>query len=804
MQQRRDTASNWSSANPTLLAGEFGWDTTNSKLKVGDGSTAWNSLSYFSPGLALTGGTMTGAILGDDSTSAATPAYAFDGDANTGMLRTAADALALVTGGTAAISIDSSQNVVIAGTLQVSGTTTTVNSTTMTVADLNIEIAKGAANDAAADGAGLTVDSGEGDKTWNWVNATDSWTSSEHIDIASGKVFKIATNTVLDANGAVNFNVTANNSTDETVYPVFVDGSTGSQGAETDTGLTYNPSTGTLTATTFSGAFSGTSSTATEATNFTVTANNSTDESTYLVFVDGATGTQGAETDTGLTYNPSSGNLSIGGELVAQSLDISGNVDIDGILETDALTINGTTLSETIADTVGAMVSSNTETGITVTYEDSDNTLDFVIGTLNQDTTGTAANATHVSVADNESTDENNLITFIENASATGNVGLESDGDFYYNPSTGRLTATQLAGTLQTAAQTNITSVGSLTGLTIDGDLTFTGANYNVTWDKSDNALEFVDNAKAAFGTDGELSLFHNGSDSYIVDGGTGKLIIDASEINFVKFGTSEVMAKFIEDGACESYFNGTKKTSTQSYGLDVYGLIFSDDYLKASRGASGNNAHASSLLVLEDDANVVIQLLCPAANAQEIRFGDADDNGVGWMQYAHGSNTWSVGTNGTQRMYINSGGSLYVQGVYDATTGSGANVEVSSGGKIRRSTSSRRYKTNIETLENKYADAILEARPVWYKSICEDDNKDHGHWGFIAEEIEKIDPRLCTYKTVEIETNRDEIKETQLETPIVESVQYDRFVPHLINLIKRQDTRINALESKVTALESA
>ena len=52
------------------------------------------------------------------------------------------------------------------------------------------------------------------------------------------------------------------------------------------------------------------------------------------------------------------------------------------------ITIDGVTLSETIGDTVGGMVSSNTETGITVTYDDSDNTLDFVIGTLNQDTTG--------------------------------------------------------------------------------------------------------------------------------------------------------------------------------------------------------------------------------------------------------------------------------------------------------------------------------------------------------------------------------------------------------------------------------
>ena len=73
-------------------------------------------------------------------------------------------------------------------------------------------------------------------------------------------------------------------------------------------------------------------------------------------------------------------NITITGEIDAATLDISGNADIDGTLEADAITINGVTLSETIADTVGAMVSSNTETGIAVSYDDADNTLYFVIG----------------------------------------------------------------------------------------------------------------------------------------------------------------------------------------------------------------------------------------------------------------------------------------------------------------------------------------------------------------------------------------------------------------------------------------
>ena len=109
-------------------------------------------------------------------------------------------------------------------------------------------------------------------------------------------------------------------------------------------------------------------------------------------------------------------NITLTGELDAGSLDVSGDADIDGTLEADAITVDGTALNEYIADTVGAMVGSNTETNITVTYEDGDNTLDFVIGTLNQDTTGTADNIT---VSANNSTDETVYPIFVDGATGS-------------------------------------------------------------------------------------------------------------------------------------------------------------------------------------------------------------------------------------------------------------------------------------------------------------------------------------------------------------------------------------------------
>lgn len=85
----------------------------------------------------------------------------------------------------------------ITGDLIVNGNTTTLNTSTLVVEDKNIVLANAATpTDTTADGAGITI-LGSTDKTFNWVDATDAWTSSEHLNLLAGKEFKIGGTLVL-------------------------------------------------------------------------------------------------------------------------------------------------------------------------------------------------------------------------------------------------------------------------------------------------------------------------------------------------------------------------------------------------------------------------------------------------------------------------------------------------------------------------------------------------------------------------------------------------------------------------------
>ena len=350
-------------------------------------------------------------------------------------------------------------------------------------------------------------------------------------------------------------------------------------------------------------------------------------------------------------------NLTITGELDAATLDISGNADIDGTLEADAYTVDGTTLAEYISDTVGAMVSSNTETGITVTYQDGDNTIDFVVGTLNQDTTGTAATVT--TAAQPNITSLGTLTTLtVDNIIINGtNIGHTSDTDAIAIASEGVVTFSQtpvFSSDVTVTDDIYLDSDGAVIHLGDDGEVTLTHVH--------NQGLRMEDSDKLTFGAGDDLELYHDGSNSYIKDSGTGALISWASA-NYIRGSSGEDMIKATTGGAVEAYYANAKKFETTSGGGTLTGSWAVTTSLNpdASDGATlGTNALEWSDLYIADggviyfgdDQDVQLEHVADTG----LRFPDGDKLifGAGNDLTLHhdGSNSY-ISDAGTGNLYV-------------------------------------------------------------------------------------------------------------------------------------------------------
>ena len=338
-------------------------------------------------------------------------------------------------------------------------------------------------------------------------------------------------------------------------------------------------------------------------------------------------------------------NVTLTGELDAGSLDISGDADIDGTLEADAITVNGATLTEFITDAVGGMVSSNTETGISVTFEDGDNTLDFALGS-SQTTISSLTNTSLVigRDADNDidfATDNNIIfraagadqIKLVDGALAPvtdndidlGTSSLEFkdaffDGtvtaDAFAGPLTGDVTGnvSGTAATVTGAAQSNITSLGTLTTLTVD-NVIINGTTIGHTDD-----TDLITLADGIATVAGEVSLT-------TLDIGGTNVTATATELNLLDGGTSVGSSLTLADsdgiimndgGTMKSMPASDIKTYVGASaggfsianldidgGTDIGEAIVDADLFIVDNGAGGTNRKvAASRLVTYIDAN--------------------------------------------------------------------------------------------------------------------------------------------------------------------------------------------------------
>lgn len=284
-----------------------------------------------------------------------------------------------------------------------------------------------------------------------------------------------------DTNGKLDFVVSAagtftvaNEATDATCFPVFVTAATGDLAPKSNTGLTFNSSTamlGTtgLTVGTLSGVLkasagvvSGSASTSdlSEGSNLYYT-DERVDDRVAALLVEG----EGID----LAYVDGSNTLTISAEDATSS-----NKGVASFDATDFSVSSGavTLQAERIQDLVGAMLSGNTETGITVDYQDSDGTIDFVVAT-----------PTAVTVA-NEATDTTCFPLFT--TAATGDLGPKTNAALTYNSNTAMLGTTGL--TIGTLSGVLKASAGVVSGSATTSDIT-EGSNLYFTDERAQDAI---------------------------------------------------------------------------------------------------------------------------------------------------------------------------------------------------------------------------------------------------------------------------------------------------------------------------
>ena len=386
------------------------------------------------------------------------------------------------------------------------------------------------------------------------------------------------------------------------------------------------------------------------------------------------------------------------------------------------------------------------------------------------------------------------------------------------------------------------------TGLTIAGGISMT-AN-----------LDMQDNDKVLLGSDDDLEIYHDGSNSFIDDSGTGGLYIRSNQTQISKY-TGETCAKFIADGAAELYHNNAKTLETYNLGVKL-GNTASGGSSEVQIGTMASGNRYAQIDLAGDDTYTDYGLRLIRHNGGANTFSQLTHRGTGELQiHVQDSGFIGLHTNNTTRLRITSNGhvlfgqtSSSVPGL-DNTTVGGSFEKTSSGGAFFSSradgpayfanrnndgntmeffrsgnskgsisvnnsntsfntSSDYRLKENIVDLTGAIT-RLKQLQPKRFNFIASPEETQDG---FIAHEAATVIPEAVTGTHNQIrlwgECSDDVLPEGVSEgdskldedgntIPVYQGMDYGKVTPLLTAALQEAIAKIETLEAKVAALEA-
>lgn len=533
-------------------------------------------------------------------------------------------------------------------------------------------------------------------------------------------------------------------------------------------------------------------------------------------------------------------NLTITGELDAATLDISGNADIDGTLEADAMTLNGTAITATA--TLDTGISNNNVPKFTSGAADNDflridgtaiegrsaaevlsdigaqASLTFGISNTN------AVKIDSSSVADDEyarftanglesrataevlsdiaaapAAGSSNIVTTgaLNSGSITSGFGAIDNGSSAIT-TTGVITGGTLEATADTSAGDNaaigytsaegliLTGQGSTSDITLKNDADATV--FTVPTGTDD--ILFPDGAKAMFGASSDLQIYHDGSNSYVQENGTGTLNIQGTNLA-LSSSTGEYYLFGSADNATTLYHNNAAKLATTSTGVDVTGTVTATT-VQANAGGTFTTASGN-------DLNIVY----PAGRSLFIKEGTEnhltiDNNGALLVNTTSRTGTSNLVVEADTSVenpmsVVNSRSSAstdYHIIMYRAGNIVGS-IQTTLSATSFVTSSDYRLKENVSYTWDATT-RLKQLKPARFNFIAEADTTVDG---FLAHEVQTIVPEAVsgTKDATEKYTDIDGKEQTRI---VPQGLDQAKFVPLLVKTIQELEARITALEA--------